>query len=88
MEVMTRKSEWKDFLVIDNTVLGPGKGGIRMTPGVTKEEVYRLARTMTWKALAGIPLAAPKRALFGQAEMIILKNNSSKFCQGDETHIS
>ena len=37
------------FLVIDNTALGPGKGGIRMTPDVTEEEVWRLARTMTWK---------------------------------------
>jgi glutamate dehydrogenase/leucine dehydrogenase len=49
------------FLVIDNTALGPGKGGIRMTPDVTEEEVWRLARTMTWKnALAGIPFGGAK----------------------------
>ena len=30
------------FLVIDNTILGPGKGGVRMTPDVTKEEVCDL----------------------------------------------
>ena len=37
------------FLVIDSTVLGPGKGGIRMTPDFSKEEDFRLARVMTWK---------------------------------------
>ncbi len=49
------------FLVIDNTALGPGKGGIRMTPYVSEEEVMRLARTMTFKnAIAGIPFGGAK----------------------------
>ena len=52
------------FLVIDNTALGPGKGGIRMTQDVTEEEVWRLARTMTWKnALAGIPFGGAKAGI-------------------------
>ncbi len=52
------------FLVIDNTALGPGKGGIRMTPNVTIDEVRRLARTMTWKnALADIPFGGAKAGL-------------------------
>lgn len=52
------------FLVIDNTVLGPGKGGIRMTPNVSAEEVFRLARTMTWKnALANIPFGGAKAGI-------------------------
>jgi glutamate dehydrogenase (NAD(P)+) len=52
------------FLVIDNTVLGPGKGGIRMTPEVTIEEVFRLARTMTWKnALAELPFGGAKAGI-------------------------
>ncbi|RJQ28463.1 Glu/Leu/Phe/Val dehydrogenase [Candidatus Parcubacteria bacterium] len=52
------------FLVIDNTALGPGKGGIRMTSGITEEEVFRLARTMTWKnALAGIPFGGAKAGI-------------------------
>lgn len=51
----------RGFLVIDNTVLGPGKGGIRMTPNVSEEEVFRLARTMTWKnSMAGIPFGGAK----------------------------
>ena len=52
------------FLVIHNTVLGPGKGGIRMTANVTEEEVTRLATTMTWKnALAGIPFGGAKAGM-------------------------
>ncbi|MDO8664624.1 MAG: Glu/Leu/Phe/Val dehydrogenase [Candidatus Liptonbacteria bacterium] len=52
------------FLVIDNTTLGPGKGGIRMTHNVTIDEVYRLARTMTWKnALADIPFGGAKAGI-------------------------
>ena len=52
------------FLVVDNTTLGPGKGGIRMTSNVTEEEVRRLARAMTWKnALAGIPFGGAKAGI-------------------------
>lgn len=52
------------FLVIHNTVLGPGKGGIRMTADVTEEEVGRLASTMTWKnALADIPFGGAKAGI-------------------------
>jgi glutamate dehydrogenase (NAD(P)+) len=52
------------FLVIDNTILGPGKGGIRMTPDVTEGEVFRLARTMTYKcALADLPFGGAKAGI-------------------------
>lgn len=52
------------FLVIDNLTLGLGKGGIRMTANVTREEVWRLARTMTWKnALADIPFGGAKAGI-------------------------
>jgi len=54
----------KGVLVIDNTTLGPGKGGIRMLPTVTTEEIFRLARTMTWKcALAKIPFGGAKSGI-------------------------
>ena len=42
VEVYDPKIGMEGFLVIDNTVLGPGKGGVRMTSTVTEEEVYRL----------------------------------------------
>lgn len=52
------------FVVIDNTGLGPGKGGIRMTPFVTLEEVEKLARAMTWKtALAELPFGGAKSGI-------------------------
>ena len=61
LKVSDPKIGMEGFLVIDSTVLGPGKGGIRMTPDVTLEEVARLARTMTLKnALADIPFGGAK----------------------------
>jgi glutamate dehydrogenase (NAD(P)+) len=51
----------KGVLVIDNTATGPGKGGIRFAETVTPLEVFRLARTMTWKcAAAGLPFGGAK----------------------------
>ena len=47
--VSDRKSGMRGVLVIDNTSRGTGKGGTRMTPSLTVNEVARLARTMTWK---------------------------------------
>ena len=86
VEVYDSKIGMEGFLVIDNTVLGPGKGGIRMTPGVTKEEVYRLARTMTWKnALAGIPFGGAKAGIIWKGGDDILKKAiRPKFRQGDK----
>ena len=61
IEVSDPKIGMEGILVIDNTVLGPGKGGIRMTPDITTEEVCRLAQTMTLKnALADIPFGGAK----------------------------
>jgi glutamate dehydrogenase (NAD(P)+) len=48
------------FLVIDNTAPGPGKGGLRISPDLTVDEVFRLARIMTWKcAVAGVREGLP-----------------------------
>lgn len=64
LEVYDPKSGMHGFTIIDSTVLGPGKGGIRMTPTVSKEEVFRLARTMTWKnALADLPFGGAKSGI-------------------------
>lgn len=61
VEVYDTTTGMRGFLVIDNTALGLGKGGIRMTSDVTMYEVWRLARTMTFKnALAGIPFGGAK----------------------------
>lgn len=56
----------RGVLVIDNTAMGPGKGGIRFTADVTPVEVFRLARVMTWKcALAGLPFGGAKGGIMG-----------------------
>lgn len=43
------KTGMRGVLVLDNTSRGTGKGGTRMSPTLTVQEVARLARTMTWK---------------------------------------
>jgi len=49
------------YRVLHNRVLGPGKGGIRYHPGVTREEVVALAALMTWKcALVDVPFGGAK----------------------------
>ena len=64
LEVYNPKVGMHGFVVIDNTALGPGKGGIRMTETVTKTEVSRLARAMTWKnSLAGLPFGGAKAGI-------------------------
>lgn len=64
VKVFDSKIGLEGILVVDNTILGPGKGGIRMTSDVSEEEVRRLARAMTWKnALAGIPFGGAKAGI-------------------------
>ena len=54
----------KGFTVVHNTALGPGKGGIRMTPTVTVNEVSRLAAAMTYKcAMAELPFGGGKSGI-------------------------
>ncbi len=65
------KTGMKGILVIDNTALGPGKGGIRFRPDVDVEEVFRLARAMTWKcALAELPFGGAKSGIISDDRKI------------------
>jgi glutamate dehydrogenase (NAD(P)+) len=71
LQVYEPKTGMKGILVIDNTTLGPGKGGIRMTSTVTIQEVFRLARTMTWKcALAKIPFGGAKSGIIADPKQM------------------
>lgn len=71
LEVYNPRVGMRGFVVIDNTALGPGKGGIRMTPTVTPVEVYRLARAMTWKnALAELPFGGAKSGIIADDKQI------------------
>ena len=52
---------FRGYRVLHNTVLGPGKGGIRYHHDVTESEVAALAALMTWKsALLNIPFGGAK----------------------------
>ena len=74
INVYDPKLGMEGFLVIDNTVLGPGKGGLRMTANVTAEEVFRLARTMTFKnSLADLPFGGAKAGIVWKGESPELK---------------
>ncbi|MEV5319347.1 Glu/Leu/Phe/Val dehydrogenase [Streptomyces sp. NPDC052687] len=51
----------KGWVVVDSLVDGLAMGGVRMTPGVTEEEVRGLARDMTHKfTLAGLRIGGAK----------------------------
>ena len=49
LHVYDPDTDIKGVLVIDNTSIGPGKGGILFANTITPTEIFRLARTMTWK---------------------------------------
>ena len=52
------------IVVVDNVACGPAIGGVRMAADVTTEEVFRLARAMTYKnAAAGLPHGGGKSGI-------------------------
>jgi glutamate dehydrogenase/leucine dehydrogenase len=64
IEVYDQRTGMEGVCVIHNTARGPGKGGIRMVPDVTVEEVMGLARAMTWKnAMADLPFGGGKSGI-------------------------
>ncbi|MEM2665248.1 MAG: Glu/Leu/Phe/Val dehydrogenase [Nitrososphaerota archaeon] len=66
IQVYDPHTKMQGVLVIDNTAMGPGKGGIRFQPTVTPQEVFLLARVMTWKcAIAGLPFGGAKGGIRG-----------------------
>jgi len=70
LEVYDQVTGMRGFVVVDNTALGPGKGGIRMTRGVGVGEVSKLARTMTWKcAMAELPFGGAKGGMVLPADV-------------------
>jgi len=46
------KTKLKGILVVDNTARGPAIGGVRMASDISAEEIFRLARAMTFKSAA------------------------------------
>lgn len=64
IEVYDQRTGMQGVCVIHNTARGPGKGGIRMVPDISTEEVMGLARAMTWKnAMADLPFGGAKSGI-------------------------
>ena len=83
IEVYDPKTKLKGILVIDSNALGPGKGGIRMTPSVNVVEVFRLARAMTWKnSLAELPFGGAKSGIIANPQDINNKERKKELIQG------
>ncbi|HET7344826.1 MAG TPA: Glu/Leu/Phe/Val dehydrogenase [Nitrososphaeraceae archaeon] len=71
LQVYDPDTGMRGVLVIDNTSTGPGKGGIRFADTVTPTEVFRLARTMTWKcAAAGLPFGGAKGGIIANPNRV------------------
>jgi glutamate dehydrogenase (NAD(P)+) len=79
----------RGIVVIDNSSIGPAIGGIRMTPTVNTQEVFRLARAMTWKnALAGIPHGGGKSGIIADPRQLTPEKKETlirQFARGIET---
>jgi len=69
VKVYDPETGMKGIVCIDNTKRGPAKGGVRMRPDVTEEEVFRLARAMTLKtAMADLPFGGGKSGIIANAK--------------------
>ncbi|MRR37100.1 Glu/Leu/Phe/Val dehydrogenase [bacterium] len=68
------RERFRAVLVVDNTALGPAIGGVRVSPRVTADEVWRLARTMTLKnSLAGLPHGGAKAGIMADPQAVMDK---------------
>jgi len=64
VKIYDPKTGMKGIVCIDSTKLGPAKGGCRMRPDVTEDEVFRLARAMSLKcSMAGLPFGGGKSGI-------------------------
>ncbi len=74
VEVNSFQPRFKGLLVIDNLARGVGKGGIRMAADLTMSELFRLARTMTWKnSLFELPFGGAKAGILVDPRKVSLK---------------
>ena len=65
----------KTFIVRHCDALGPAKGGIRMSPDVTIDDVTGLSMEMTWKtSLIGVPFGGGKSGICFDANSVSLQD--------------
>ena len=59
------------YVVVDNTIRGPGLGGVRIAPDLKLSEVRRLARAMTLKnSAANLPFGGGKSGLLANPNFL------------------
>ncbi len=64
LHVFDPGANMQGILVVDNTTLGPGCGGIRIDPSITPYETFLRARNMTWAcALSDVALGGGAAAI-------------------------
>jgi len=62
---------FRSMIVRHSDALGPAKGGIRMTPTVSLDDVTGLAMEMTWKcALIGVPFGGGKSGIVADPDQL------------------
>ena len=76
LQVYDPATGMKGFTVIHSTALGPAKGGIRMTPTVSVDEVSRLASAMSYKcAMAELPFGGGKSGIVADGKNLSWEKN-------------
>jgi len=82
---------FRAFIVRHSVALGPSKGGIRMTPTVTPDDVCGLAMEMTWKcALIGVPFGGGKSGIVADPDLLSPHNKERlvrSFARNAHRHI-
>ena len=64
IQVYDPEINMQGILIIDNTILGPGNGGIQISPLATPQKIFQLARTRTWTcALSNVPFGGAKAGI-------------------------
>ncbi|RPI62298.1 MAG: Glu/Leu/Phe/Val dehydrogenase, partial [Planctomycetaceae bacterium] len=82
---------FRAYIVRHSDALGPAKGGIRMTPGVTLDDVTGLAMEMAWKcALIGVPFGGGKSGIVADPEKLTKEDKQKlmrSFARNAHRHI-
>jgi glutamate dehydrogenase (NAD(P)+) len=69
LQRITRGSQTLGFISIDSTVQGKARGGVRMVPDLSEDEILSASRAMTLKfGLLGLPQGGAKAGVIGDGE--------------------
>lgn len=83
---------YRAFVVRHSIAMGPAKGGIRMRPTVSLDDVAGLAMEMTWKcALIGVPFGGGKSGIVADPEKLSAYDKETlirSFARNAVRHIS